>query len=62
VGDAAILIDSTKTDEIAKALERLSEDKGLREKLRKKGLKRAENFSWEKTGEETLKVYEEILG
>jgi len=61
-GNAAILIDSTKTEEIAKALERLSGNRGLREELRKKGLKRAENFSWEKTAEKTLKLYEETFG
>jgi glycosyltransferase involved in cell wall biosynthesis len=36
-------------------------DDGLREDMANKGLERAKIFSWEKTAEETLKVYERVI-
>ncbi len=33
---------------------------GLREEPKTRGLKQAAKFSWDKTAEETMKVYEEV--
>lgn len=55
-GDAAVLVDPANINSVVKGIE-----KALKEKqtLRKKGLKRAKDFSWKKTAEETLSVYME---
>ena len=61
VGDAGLIIDPEGEDSIAGAIERLWESDTLRSELREKGLRRAKDFSWEKTARETLKVYEELM-
>ncbi len=59
-GDAALTVDPADPEEIAHGLERIVEDPQLREDLRQKGFKRAEDFSFFKTAKETLAVYEEV--
>ncbi len=55
-GGAAIIIDPFKVNEIAEGIKTaLRGKKGWIEK----GFKRAKDFSWEKTAQETLKVYQE---
>jgi glycosyltransferase involved in cell wall biosynthesis len=56
VGDAGILIDPEKPDEIYRAMREILLNKNLREKLREKGLNQAQKFSWRKTAEEFLEV------
>lgn len=56
-GKAALLVDPYSVDEIAEAIHRVLIDETLRSTLIKKGLKRASQFSWEKTAIETLSVY-----
>lgn len=58
VGDAALLIDPNNDEELAVALHRVLTDEALRASLREKGLARARTFSWERTAEETLAVYQ----
>lgn len=60
VGDAACLIDPYDTMGLSAALEELILDEGYRAELSGKGLARSKLFSWEKTGKETWKVYEEV--
>ncbi len=60
-GDAARLIAPTNEDELADALKEVLEDKGLREEMRKKGLKQAAQFSWERCAKETLAVYRKVF-
>ena len=59
-GDAALLIDPNNVEELASAMERLLVDSRLRSELAQKGLKRAAQFSWERTARETLAVYQEV--
>ncbi len=59
-GDAALLVDPEDTGDIAAAVRRVIEDAGLREGLRRKGLARAAQFSWEEAAKQTLKVYEQV--
>lgn len=59
-GDAAILVDPDDVDQLAGAMEKVLSDVSLKEELRRKGLERAKQFSWEKTAKETLRVYEEV--
>lgn len=61
-GDAAILVDPYQVDEIAKAMTDISGDERLRAMLREAGERRVELFSWERCAEETLEVYEEVVG
>ncbi|MBW9221790.1 glycosyltransferase family 4 protein [Methanothermococcus sp. SCGC AD-155-C09] len=60
VGNAGIIIDPYDVDRLSRAMYEVLSNDGLREELRKKGLKRAKLFNWRKTAEETLKVYREI--
>jgi len=59
-GDAAFLVDPRNTKEIAKAIRQLSNDESLRHQLIQKGLKRAGEFSWEKSANKHLEVFEQI--
>ena len=60
VEDAALIVDPAEEGSIARALERIWSDEGLRARLRERGLKQAQNFSWRKTAEETLAVYKNL--
>ncbi len=60
-GDAGLLIDPYNVEDIAQAMYLLLNDIDLRNKLREKGLLRAQEFSWEKAARETLEVYEDAL-
>ena len=59
LGDAAIFFDPTDTAEIAKAIKRVLSDEKLRGDLAARGLRRAQEFSWERTALETAAVYKE---
>jgi len=58
---AALLVDPRDEDEIARGLEWLALDEGLREELRRRGLERAAQFSWDRTGRETVAAYRQAL-
>ena len=60
-GDAAVFVDPKNVEELASAIERVAGDPGLREDLRKRGLARAAEFSWDETARKTLDVYKSIL-
>jgi glycosyltransferase involved in cell wall biosynthesis len=61
-GDAALLVDPLDEEAIASAMTSALEDAALRSRLREAGLKRASDFSQEKTATKTLAVYEALLG
>ncbi len=58
VADAALTVDPWDTDAIADGIRRLVENSELRQALRARGLRRAEDFSWDKTAAQTLAVLE----
>ena len=60
-GDAALLVDPHRPEEIAAALRRVLEDPDLAATMRARGLERAKLYQWKKTAEDTLAVYREIL-
>jgi glycosyltransferase involved in cell wall biosynthesis len=60
VANAAVMVDPYKIGDIAWAVEEILRDKNLYEELRKRGLERAELFSWRKTAKETLILFEII--
>ncbi len=59
---AGILVDPHNQKEIVAALTNVIENKKLRTELIIKGKQRAEQFSWKKMGEETLSLYQNIVG
>lgn len=61
VGDAGVYIDPTDESDLANALERVLTSSSLRNRLRERGQKRYQKFSWERTARETLAVYERLL-
>lgn len=60
-GDACLYFDPTSTTGIRNAIEQILKNKDLREKLVAKGFKRERMFSWEKTAQETLKLYAKVV-
>lgn len=61
VADEAVLyVDCYDTKSIKEGILRVVKNKTLRKELSGKGLMRSKLFSWQKTAEETLRVYEEV--
>jgi glycosyltransferase involved in cell wall biosynthesis len=61
-GDAALTVDPDDPDALAEALRQVLTDSALREAMRAKGLERVKQFTWQKTVQETLALYEQVLG
>ena len=62
VGDAGLMIDPTRPEELAEAMGRVLEDRTLHAELRERGLARAAEFSWRRCAAETMDVYRELTG
>jgi len=58
---AAMLVDPRDVRDMTETLARVAEDEALRKELSAKGLKRAADFSWQKTARLTLDVYQEAV-
>jgi alpha-1,3-rhamnosyl/mannosyltransferase len=61
VGDAAILFDPMNVSDIARSLDNLLADPARRDALALQGIARARLFTWSKTAEATLSVYESVV-
>jgi glycosyltransferase involved in cell wall biosynthesis len=62
VGDAALLVDPYDVADISSAMEKLLLDDGtLRQVLRQRGLDRAAQFTWSRTANQILQVYQHVL-
>lgn len=59
-GKGAILVDPTKADEIAEKILNVLNDTELRKQTIEYGIRRAAMFSWKKTAQEVVKIYEEV--
>jgi glycosyltransferase involved in cell wall biosynthesis len=59
-GDAAELVDPYSIEGIAEGIHRLLTDTDRGNALRRKGLQRAQNFTWERTAARTLKVLDAV--
>jgi glycosyltransferase involved in cell wall biosynthesis len=57
-GEAALLFDPGDARAIATAVERIAQDRQLRERLRADGHARAAQFTWQATAAAHLRVYE----
>jgi glycosyltransferase involved in cell wall biosynthesis len=60
VGDAGLLIDPEDIDGMATAILNVLTDSELRDTMIRKGFNQAREFSWEKTAEETHRIYLQI--
>lgn len=60
-GEAALLIDPAKPQEIGEAMQKLVQNPGIRSILIEKGLSRAKNFSWEKSAQEFFRLLEAVF-
>lgn len=59
-GEDALLINPEKEEEMTQMMLRLEEDKELYGKTKSYGIERAKLFSWRKTAEKLLQVYESV--
>jgi glycosyltransferase involved in cell wall biosynthesis len=60
-GEAAVLVDPTRVEEIGQAIKEVLTDQGTRNRLVKLGYQQAKKFSWEKVAKETLVSYRKAL-
>ncbi|HKZ45180.1 MAG TPA: glycosyltransferase family 4 protein, partial [archaeon] len=61
-GKDGLLLDNPKSsDEIARKLNYLIENDAMRRKVGKNARKKAEKYTWKKTADEMLKVFEESI-
>jgi glycosyltransferase involved in cell wall biosynthesis len=60
VGDAGILLDPTNLNDLSESMRILYEKKSLRTELSAKGLERSALFSWEKTADTYLTIFNQI--
>ncbi len=61
VGDAALLVSAREPDAWAAAMTRIAQDGTLRDELSRKGIKRAKDFSWDKTAQQTWAVLRSLV-
>jgi len=59
-GDAALLVDPENIEALVGAMKRVLDHPAEREELKRRGLERAAQFSWEKTARETLAVFRRV--
>ncbi|MEX2493496.1 MAG: glycosyltransferase family 1 protein [Nitrospirales bacterium] len=61
-GEAALYVNAQDPDQLSAELEGLVSDRGLQERLRSKGFERVKQFTWDRAAQETLTLYQEVLG
>jgi len=61
VGDAALLFDPQSVEAMADAMFQVLDNTALRTDLIQKGLLRSKHFSWQKTADQTMTVYDSVL-
>lgn len=59
VGDCAIMVKSTDTKALSKAIEQILNNPKAREEITQRGPKQAEKFSWEKSARTFFEIFEE---
>jgi len=57
VGEAALLVDPERPEEMAEAIARVLADRALAAELSRRGLEQSGRFSWERAAAQTLEVY-----
>ncbi len=62
VGDAGKVFDPDRVDALSELLYNTLKNRDLRKEMSKRGSERARQFSWKRTAQETVGVYERVLG
>ena len=60
-GDAVVYCNPYEVNDIKEKIELVLEDADLQEQMIKKGLKRSKEFSWEKSSNQHVKIFKDIL-
>jgi alpha-1,3-rhamnosyl/mannosyltransferase len=55
--DAAVLVDPRNTSELGESMRLMAESPGKRSEFRRRGLERAEIYSWKRAARETMEIY-----
>ena len=61
VGDCAVIVDAYSPESIAEGMYRVYTDKELSDDLRKRGMQRAADFTWEKSAQKLHDIYKAVL-
>jgi len=62
VGDTAVLVNPENSFEIMHAIQRVLIDREMRESLCQRGRQRVQEFSWRRSAEQLLEVYDRVSG
>lgn len=62
LGDAALLVNPLSVDAIAEGLHYIVQDRSLRERLRRRGLLRAKQYSWDEAASNTWSILQAAAG
>ena len=60
LGDAALLVNPESVEAICRGMERLAKDETLRGELSRKGSKRVQRFTWERSARTLKEIYQEL--
>jgi glycosyltransferase involved in cell wall biosynthesis len=60
VGQAGILINPKKTEELTRAIRQILSDQALRKKLIKKGFSQVHRFSWPRSAKKAIEIFQKI--
>jgi glycosyltransferase involved in cell wall biosynthesis len=60
-GDATLLVDPYRIDEIVDAIARLLDDTHLRQSLIQKGIQNIQKFTWQNSAKQLVEVYQSVL-
>jgi len=60
-GDAAILVNHEKSEDLANAMSLLARNENERTMLKRKGIEQVSKFTWEMTAKKTLKLYSRLI-
>ncbi len=61
VGDAALLVDPLRVDDIANAMLRITGDSSLADQLKWRGLSRSRSFTWDACADKTRAIYRQMV-
>ncbi len=61
-GDAAHYFDPLDVQDMVEKIQQIMDDSDLRKQLIKKGRHQAAKYSWQRMAEQTLEVYQSVLG
>jgi len=61
VGDAGLMADPDDVDGMREHLQRMLEDREFALELSRKGIERAQTFSWKRCAQETVDVYKQVM-